>query len=50
MRGQMHIMPLLTKWVTLQHEKKPTLNLKSMQSISFDQTFTKFIEIFVPQE
>ena len=25
----------------LQHEKEPVLNLKSMQSLGFEQTFTK---------
>ena len=41
---------ILTKQVKLQHEKKPVSNLKSMQSVGFGQTFTKFIEIFVTQE
>ena len=41
---------ILTKWVKLQHEKKPVSNLLSMQSVGFEQTFIKFIEIFVPQE
>ena len=34
----------------LQHEKKCVFNLKSMQSVGFEQTFTKFIDIFIPQE
>ena len=41
---------ILTKRVKLQHEKKPVSNLKSMQRVDFEQTFTKFIEIFVQQE
>ena len=40
---------ILTKWVKLLHEKKPALNLLSMQSVGFEQTFMKFIEIFVSQ-
>ena len=28
-------------------EKKPVSNLKSMQSVGFEQTSTKFIEIFI---
>ena len=32
------------------HEKKPVSNLKSIESVGYEQTFTKFIEIFVPQE
>ena len=50
MQGQMQIMPPKTKRVKLQHEKKHVSNLKSMQSAGFQQTFIKFIEIFVPQE
>ena len=41
---------ILTKWFKQQHEKKPVSNLLSMQSVGFEQTFMKFIEIFVPQE
>ena len=41
---------ILTKWVKLQHEKKPLSNLLSMQSVGIEQTFLKFIEIFVLQE
>ena len=41
--------PILTKRVKLQHEKKPVLNLKSIESVGFEQTLTKFIEIFVSQ-
>ena len=41
---------ILTKRVNLQHEKKPVSNLLNMQSVGFEQTFMKFIEIFVPQE
>ena len=37
---------ILTKWVKLQHEKKSISNLISMQSVGFEQTFMKFIEIF----
>ena len=40
---------ILTKRVKLQHEKKPVLNLLSIQSEGFEQAFMKFIEIFVPQ-
>ena len=40
---------ILTKWLKLPHEKKPVLNLLSMQSVGFEQKFMKFIEIFVPQ-
>ena len=40
---------ILTKRVKLQHEKKPAPNL-SMQSLGFEQTFMKLIEIFVLQE
>ena len=39
---------ILTKQVKVQHEKKPVLNLKSMQLVGFEQTYTTFIEIFVP--
>ena len=39
--------PILTKRVKLQHEKKPVSNFKSMQFVGFEQTSTKFIEIFV---
>ena len=45
-RGTNHA--ILTKWVKVQHEKKLVLNLKSMQIVGFEKTFTKFIEIFVP--
>ena len=41
---------ILTKRVKQQHEKKPASNLLSIQSVGFEQTFMKFIEIFVPQE
>ena len=41
---------ILTKQVKLQHEKKPVLNLISMQSVGFEQTFMKLIEISVPQK
>ena len=40
----------LIKRVKLQHEMTPVLNLKSTQNVCFEQTFTKFVEIFVPQE
>ena len=33
---------ILTKRIKLQHEKKPKSNLKSMQSVGFQQTSTKF--------
>ena len=41
---------ILTKWVKLQHEKKPVTNLLIIQSVGVEQTFMKFIEILVPQE
>ena len=41
---------ILTKRVKLQHGKKPVSNLLRMQSVGFEPTFMKFIEIFVPQE
>ena len=41
---------ILTKWVKLQHEIEPVSNLLSMQSLGFEQTFMKCIEIFVSQE
>ena len=41
--------PKLTKRIRLQHEKKPVLNLKSVESVGFEQTFPNFFEIFVPQ-
>ena len=50
MQEQMQIIPILTKRVKLKYEKKPALNLKSIENISFEQTRTKFIEIFVLQE
>ena len=40
---------VLPKRVKLLHEKKPALNLKSIERVGFEQTFTKFIEILVPQ-
>ena len=39
---------ILNKRAKVQHEKKPVSNLKSMQIVGFEQTFMKFIEIFVP--
>ena len=33
---------ILTKRIKLQHEKKPKSNLKSMQSVGFQQTSAKF--------
>ena len=41
---------ILSKWVKLQHEKKPVSNLKRILRVGFEGTFTKFIEIFVLQE
>ena len=41
---------ILTKWVKLHCEKKLVLNLLSVQSVGFEETFMEFIEIFVPQE
>ena len=37
---------ILTKWIKLQ-EINPASYLKSMQNVGFEQTSTKFIEIFV---
>ena len=37
----------LTKQIKLKHEKNPASYLKSMQNAGFEQTFMKFIEIFV---
>ena len=31
----------------MQHEKKPVSNLNSMHIVDFEQTATKFIEIFI---
>ena len=45
MQGQVQI--ILTKRIKLQLEKKLVSNLKNMQNIGFEQTLTKFIEIFV---
>ena len=42
--------PMIIKPVKPQHNKKPVLNLKSIESVGFVQTFTKPIEIFVPQK
>ena len=39
---------ILTKRVKVQHKKKPVSNLKSKQSVGFEQASTKFTEIFVP--
>ena len=50
MQGQDANYTILTKRVKLQHEKKTLLNLLSIQSVGFEQTFIKFIEIFVLQE
>ena len=50
MQGQDANYAILTKWVKLQQEKKPESNLFSMQSVGFEQTFMKFIEIFIKQE
>ena len=50
MQGQDANYAMLTKRVQLQHEKKPVSNLLSMQSVGFEQTFMKFIEIFIQQE
>ena len=38
---------MLTKRVKEQYEKQLVSNLKSMQIVGFEQTSTKFIEIFV---
>ena len=40
---------ILTKRVKLQ-QNKPGSNLLSIQSVGLEQTFMKFVEIFVPQE
>ena len=41
---------ILTKQSKLQHAKKPVSNLKGIMSVGFEQTFMKFIEIFILQE
>ena len=41
---------ILAKRVKLQHERKPLSNLLSIQSVGIEQTFMKFIEIYVLQE
>ena len=38
---------ILTKQIKLQHDKNPASYLKSMRNVGFEQTSTKFIEIFV---
>ena len=38
---------ILTKGIKLQHEKNPASYLKRMQNVGFEQTSSKFIEIFV---
>ena len=38
---------ILTKQIKLQHEKNPASYSKSMQNVGFEQTFMKFIVIFV---
>ena len=38
---------ILTKWTKLPQEKNPASYLKSMQNVGFEQTSTKFTEIFV---
>ena len=40
---------ILSELFKVQHEKKPVSNLKSIETVDFEQTFTKFIEIFVLQ-
>ena len=37
--------PILTKQPKLQDVKKPVSNLQSIESVGFEQKFTKFIEI-----
>ena len=39
---------ILTIRIKLQHEREPVSNFKNMQSVGFQQTSIKFIEIFVP--
>ena len=48
MQAQVTNYAILTKWVKKQHEKKHISNLKSMKIVSFEQTSTKFNEIFFP--
>ena len=36
---------ILTKWLKVQHEKKPVSNLKSMESVVFEQISIRFVEI-----
>ena len=39
---------ILTKHTKVKHEKRPVSNLKKYPDGRFEQTYTKFIEIFVP--
>ena len=41
---------ILTKQVKLQYEKELVSNLLSIRNAGFEQTFMKFMEIFVLQE
>ena len=43
--GANHV--ILTKRIKLQHDKNLASYLKSMQNVGFEQTSTKFIQIFV---
>ena len=41
---------ILTKLVKVEHEKKPELNLKSMQIVGFQQASTKFLRFSVQEK
>ena len=47
MQAQVIKQVILIKKVKGQQEKKPVLNLKSMEIVGFEKTPTKFNEIFV---
>ena len=48
MQAKVQIMPYYPNGSKVQYEKKFVSNLKNMQIVGFEQTSTKFIEIFVP--
>ena len=50
MQGQDANYAMLTKQIKLQRVKKLVSNLLSMQSVGFELTFMKLIEIFVLKE
>ena len=48
MQAQVQIMTWQVQIIKYNVKKKTVLNLKSMLIVGFEQTFTKFTEIFVP--